>query len=123
MGVNDMESKNNGPAPIPGTASAVPAGSGQQAADVPFTTMRTRIAPPADGTPRPGRREADAADIDRLAQRYGREAQLALEGLLYWGLRWPFELMAALVASGRKWEEDYNRPTIRRRVSLYDDEK
>jgi hypothetical protein len=117
-----MESKNNGPASIPGTAGAVPAASGQPDADIPFTTMRTRIAPPANGVPRPGSREADAADIDRLAQRYSREAQLALEGLLYWGLRWPFELMAALVASGRKWEEEYYRPGPKRRVSLYDEE-
>ena len=115
-----METKNNGtPAPVvtgPVTAT-------QQDMDSMSGATRTRITPPSNGMPRAGSRGADPEEIERLARRYSRDAQLALEGLLYWSLRWPFELMATLVASGRKWEEDYNRPTIRRRVSLYDDEK
>ena len=88
----------------------------------PTTAPMPAPAPPANGAPRPAGRGLDDAELERLAARYGREAQLALEGLLYWGLRWPFELMAALVAAGRKWEEESNRPTIKRRVSLYEDE-
>jgi len=38
--------------------------------------------------------DLNTSEMDRLASRYGRDAQLAVEGLLYWGLRWPFELMA-----------------------------
>src|SRR4051794_8069265 len=74
------------------------------------TAVRVRISTPTNAPPPHGSREADIAEVERLARRYGREAQLALEGLLYWGLRWPFEVMATLVASGRKWEEDYYRP-------------
>jgi len=114
-----MEIKNNGnPAPI----GTVPATATQQDMDSMSGAVRTRIAPPSSAVPRPGSREADAEEIERLARRYSRDAQLAVEGLLYWSLRWPFELMATLVAAGRKWEEDYNRPTSKRRVSLYDDE-
>jgi hypothetical protein len=60
--------------------------------------------------------------MDRLARRYSRELQLAAEGLLYWAVRWPFELMASLVQAGRKWEEEYYRPAPKRRVSRYDDD-
>ena len=38
----------------------------------------------------------DSTDIERLARRYRREAQLALEGALWWAISWPFELMASL---------------------------
>ena len=121
-----METKNNNTMSIPITEGAGPAAGpatpAPQDGDVSFTTMRARITPPANGTPRPASKDLDAADIERLARRYSREAQLAAEGLLYWGLRWPFELMAALVSAGRKWEEEYYRPTTKRRVSLYDDE-
>ena len=72
---------------------------------------------------RPDSSQADYAELERLARRYSREAQLAIEGALYWALRWPFELMATLVQAGRKWEEDYSRTMRRRRVSLYDDDK
>jgi len=111
-----MENKNNG------SATTGPSTPAMQDADVSSTTVRTRISAPASGAPRPGTREADEEELDRLARRYSREAQLALEGLLYWGLRWPFELMATLVESGRKWEEEYYRPGPRRRVSRYNDE-
>jgi hypothetical protein len=114
-----MESKNADTTSAQGMMSA---SSPPQDADVSSTSVRTRIAPPANSAPRNGSREVDSAEVNRLAQRYGREAQLALEGLLYWGIRWPFELMAALVAAGRKWEEEYYRPAPRRRVSLYDEE-
>jgi hypothetical protein len=114
-----MESNSSSTSPTAGTVGATP---GQQDADAASTSVRTRIAMPANGAPRPGSADTGAADAERLARRYGREAQLALEGLLYWGLRWPFELMAALVEGGRKWEEQYNRPTPKRRVSMYDEE-
>jgi hypothetical protein len=113
-----MESKNADTTSA-GMVGATPA---QHDTDTSSTAVRTRIAPPANGAPRAGTREADVAEMERLARRYSREAQLALEGLLYWGLRWPFELMAALVAGGRKWEEEYFRPGPKRRVSLYDEE-
>src|SRR5215207_265774 len=57
--------------------------------------------------------EADAAELDRLARRYSREMVLAAEGALYWAVRWPFELMAGLVQAGRKFEEEYYRPTTK----------
>jgi hypothetical protein len=117
-----MEIKNNGtpsPTGTPGAGTG-PAASIQQDIDSTYGAVRTRIAPPSSGLPRPGSRELDADEIERMARRYSRDAQLALEGLLYWSLRWPFELMATLVAAGRKWEEEYNRPAPRRRVSLYD---
>jgi hypothetical protein len=66
--------------------------------------------------------EADNAEFDRTVGRYSREAQLALEGVLYWALRWPFEFMAAMVRAGRKWEGEASRAAPPRRVSLYDDE-
>ena len=65
---------------------------------------------------------ADASEIDRLARRYRREAQLAVEGALWWAISWPFELMGALVSAGRKWEEDYFQTTTRRRVPMEDEE-
>jgi|SRR5215212_5023982 len=118
-----MESKNYGTTSIP-TSTGAGAGAKEQQdmLDIPFSTMGTRIAPPADAGPRPGSREGDAGEVERLARRYIRETQLAVEGLLYWGLRWPFELMATLVASGRKWEEESYRPAPKRRVSLYDED-
>jgi len=64
----------------------------------------------------------DSTDIERLARRYRREAQLALEGALWWAVSWPFQLMASLVNAGRKWEEDYFQPTPRRRVPMEDEE-
>jgi hypothetical protein len=64
----------------------------------------------------------DSSDVERLARRYRREAQLALEGALWWAVSWPFELMASLVNAGRKWEEDYFQPTPRRRVPMEDEE-
>ena len=115
-----MESKNADTTSTQGVMGAAPT---SQDADVSSTAVRTRIALPANSTARAGSSEVDSENVDRLARRYGREAQLALEGLLYWGLRWPFELMAALVEGGRKWEEEYFRPTTKRRVSLYDEEK
>ncbi len=63
----------------------------------------------------------DPSEIDRLARRYRREAQLALEGAVWWAISWPFELMSALVSAGRKWEEDYFQPTPPRRVPLDED--
>jgi len=66
--------------------------------------------------------DADATELDRLARRYSREMVLAAEGALYWAVRWPFELMAGLVQAGRKFEEEYYRPTTKRRISLHDDE-
>src|SRR5262249_15791422 len=114
-----MESKNADATSAQGTLGAA---SIPQDIDVSSNSVRTRIAPPTSTAPLPGS-ATGTGDADRLARRYGREAQLALEGLLYWGIRWPFELMAALVDAGRKWEEEYYRPTTRRRVSLYDDEK
>ena len=69
-------------------------------------------------SPGAGNSQAEIAEFERLASRYSREAQLAIEGALYWALRWPFELMATLVQAGRKWEEDYSRTMRRRRVSL-----
>jgi hypothetical protein len=100
------------------------AGSTKKDVEYSSTTKRERITGAAGGTARPSGAEAnmDADEIDRLARRYSREAQLALEGALYWALRWPFELMAGLVSAGRKWEEEYYRSTAKRRVSLYDDE-
>jgi hypothetical protein len=117
-----MESKNTGSVPFPDPLAKGPTTPAQQDGDVSFTTGRPRIVPPIAGVPRTDSREADLAEAERLARRYAREAQLAPEGLLYWGMRWPFELLATLVASGRKWEEEYYRPTTKRRVSLYDDE-
>jgi hypothetical protein len=65
---------------------------------------------------------ADSSDIERLARRYRRDAQLALEGALWWAVSWPFELLGALVSAGRKWEEDYFQPTPRRRVPMEDED-
>jgi hypothetical protein len=65
---------------------------------------------------------ADSSEIDRIARRYRREAQLALEGALWWAVSWPFELMGALVSAGRKWEEDYFQPTPPRRVPMEDED-
>src|SRR4051795_10188064 len=121
-----METKNNGNGKgspsSPGTPGVGPATPAQQDVDVSFSTTRTRIAQPTNAATRPGNHDAGVTDAERLARRYSREAQLAVEGLLYLGLRWPFELAAALVNAGRKWEEEYYRPTPKRRVSLYDEE-
>jgi hypothetical protein len=113
-----MENKNNGNTT---TSSSTP--PAPQGVDIPFNTVRTRVPPAGNSAPPPGSADADDLEIERLARRYSREAQLAMEGLLYLSLRWPFELMAALVSAGRKWEEEYYRPTAKRRVSLYDEEK
>ena len=117
-----MENKKSNATTAPEAVSIASAPAAPPDPDISSGVVRTRIVPPANGVQRPGSREADMAEAERLARRYGREAQLALEGLLYWGLRWPFELMGALVAAGRKWEEESNRPTTRRRVSLYDED-
>jgi hypothetical protein len=61
---------------------------------------------------------ADSAEIDRIARRYRREAQLALEGAVWWAVSWPFELMGALVSAGRKCVDDFFQPTSRRRVPM-----
>src|SRR5262245_46576124 len=58
-------------------------------------------------------------EVERLVARYSRETQLAVEGSLYWMMRWPFELFAALVRAGHQWEEEFSRPPSRRRVPLY----
>ena len=117
-----MENKVNGAPTDTDAAGIGPRPAAPPDLDTSSGAVRTRVVAPAAGATRPGSSPADAAELERLARRYGREAQLAMEGLLYWGLRWPFELMAALVAAGRKWEEESNRPTTRRRVSLYDEE-
>ena len=117
-----MENKTNGAPIAPDVTSLGPRPVAPPDVDPASGTVRTRIVAPASGAPPPRSSTPDAAEVERMARRYSREAQLALEGLLYWGMRWPFELMAALVAAGRKWEEEANRPTIRRRVSLYDEE-
>src|SRR5688572_22639001 len=62
-------------------------------------------------------------EVGKLVSRYSREAQLAAEGTLYWMLRWPFQLFAFLVRSGRQWEDEFSRPPSRRRVPLYDEDK
>jgi hypothetical protein len=64
----------------------------------------------------------DPSEVDALARRYRREAQLAVEGAVWWAISWPFELMSALVNAGRKWEEDYFQPAPRRRVPLEDED-
>ena len=117
-----METKTNGAASGPVVAATTPAPAAPPDIDVSSGAVRTRIAMPTGAAPRPSTRDADAAEIERLARRYSRETQLALEGLLFWALRWPFELLGALVTAGRRWEEDYNRPAPKRRVSLYDEE-
>lgn len=98
------------------------AGPAQQGAEYSTTTRRERITGAMGGGALPAGTDADTGEIDRLARRYSREAQLALEGALYWALRWPFELMAVLVSSGRKWEEEYYRSAPKKRVSLYDED-
>jgi hypothetical protein len=76
------------------------------------------------------RRVADAFDDGesrvsegvQLGVRYGREAQLAAEGLLSIVYRWSRERMAEFVRAGREWEEETTLPTRRRRVPLDDEE-
>lgn len=63
----------------------------------------------------------EPSEIDALARRYRREAQLAVEGAVWWAITWPFQLMSTLVNAGRKWEEDYFQPAPRRRVPLEDE--
>jgi len=116
-----MDKTNNSP----GTGTV--AGSTQTQKDVEYsTTVRERIAPPTSAGAGTGVRSTNSQiemdEMERLRRRYAREAQLAVEGALYWALRWPFELMANLVSAGRKWEEEYYRSAPKRRVSLYDDE-
>ena len=65
---------------------------------------------------------ADSTEADRIARRYRREAQLALEGALWWAVSWPFELMGALVSAGRRWEEEYFQPTPPRRIPMEDED-
>ena len=117
-----MENRTNSASTAPDAASIPAPPAVPPDIDTSSGTVRTRIVAPANGTQRPGSSPEGMTETERLARRYGREAQLAVEGLLYWGMRWPFELMAGLVAAGRKWEEEYNRPTARRRVSLYDED-
>jgi hypothetical protein len=124
-----MDKTSNNPG---ANSTSIPAQT-QTEVEYASTTVRERIDPPtssaAGAGPGTGPRmrtasaQADADEMDRLARRYSREAQLALEGALYWAIRWPFELMASLVSAGRKWEEEYYRSTPKRRVSLYEDDK
>lgn len=115
-----MDKTNNSP----GNGTTAPATQTQNDVEYSTTTVRERIAPPTStgaGT-RSASSPIEMDEMERLRRRYAREAQLALEGALYWAMRWPFELMANLVSAGRKWEEEYYRSAPKRRVSLYDDE-
>src|SRR6476661_5012632 len=102
-----MDKTNNSP------GTGITAGATQTQKDVEYssTTVRERIAPPtaAGAGARPANSQIEMDEMERLRRRYAREAQLAVEGALYWALRWPFELMANLVSAGRKWEEEYYR--------------
>ena len=83
---------------------------------------RPRITLPGPSTLRRWSAPTGPIDAELLARRYSREAQLALEGLIYLGVRWPFKLMATLVEAGRKWEDEYNRTTPGRRVPPLDED-
>ena len=66
--------------------------------------------------------EARLSDTMRKGVRLGREGQLAAEGAAAVLYRWSRRTFADLVRAGREWEEETSLPTVRRRVSMGDDE-
>ncbi len=66
--------------------------------------------------------EERIADTMRMGLRYGREGQLAAEGAAAVLYRWSRRTFADLVRAGRDWEEETTLPSVRRRVSLDDED-
>jgi hypothetical protein len=58
----------------------------------------------------------------RSGVRYGREAQLAAEGMIALLYRFSRRTFAELIEAGREWEEETSLPPRRRRVSLDSDD-
>ena len=66
--------------------------------------------------------EERIADTMRMGLRYGREGQLAAEGAAAVLYRWSRRAFADLVRAGREWEEETTLPSVRRRVSMDDED-
>jgi len=66
--------------------------------------------------------EERIADTMRMGLRYGREGQLAAEGAAAVLYRWSRRTFADLVRAGREWEEETTLPSVRRRVSMDDED-
>ena len=66
--------------------------------------------------------EERIADTMRMGLRYGREGQLAAEGAAAVLYRWSRRTFADLVRAGREWEEETTLRSVRRRVSMDDED-
>ena len=66
--------------------------------------------------------EERLAGTMREGLRMGREGQLAAEGAAALLYRWSRRTFGELVRAGREWEEETSLPTVRRRVSLHDED-
>jgi len=66
--------------------------------------------------------EERIADTMRMGLRYGREGQLAAEGAAAVLYRWSRRTFADLIRAGREWEEETTLPSVRRRVSMDDED-
>ena len=69
-----------------------------------------------------GEGEERLNDSLRSGVRYGREAQLAAEGMVALLYRFSRRTFAELVEAGREWEKETSLPPRRRRVSMDGDE-